>query len=146
MILDPSVAAAAYGEFFATLTPDRLERLDRVFTPDARFLDPFNDARGVAEIARVFRHMYAHTEAPRFVVHCWSRDGDTAFYHWTFSARVRGRGLTIDGVSRVLFAADGRVREHVDYWDPTPPVYRRVPVVAALLRGLARRLTATRVP
>ncbi len=146
MSTDLERAAAAYGAFFERLSPGDLERLEEVFTPDARFLDPFNDARGVAEIAAVFRHMYAHSEGPRFQVHDRQAAGDTGYYHWTFSATVRGRRVAIRGLSRVRFAADGRVREHVDYWDPATHLYRRLPLIGALCRWLAGRLTATRVP
>jgi steroid delta-isomerase len=146
MSAQPEGAAGDYAGFFENLSPRDLDDLERVFTPDARFVDPFNDARGVAEIAAVFRHMYAHTEGPRFRVHDWQARGGTGYYHWTFTARVRRRELTIRGLSRVEFAADGRVREHRDYWDSGTELYARLPLLRALWRAVGRRLTATRLP
>ena len=44
-------------EVFQTLTPAGVETLDAIYAADARFKDPFNDVRGLAEIQRIFRHM-----------------------------------------------------------------------------------------
>jgi len=49
-------ALEAYCEFFAGLRPADLERLQAVFTEDARFRDPFNDVRGRDAIRAVFEH------------------------------------------------------------------------------------------
>src|SRR6202000_564284 len=52
--------------FYETLTPQSLAQIERLYAPDARFKDPFNDIRGLAAITRVFEHMYAQLHDPRF--------------------------------------------------------------------------------
>ena len=131
---------AAYIGFYETLVPESLERLERHFTGAARFRDPFNDVRGRAAIRGVFRHMFATTAAPRFAVTEAVESGEVAYLRWVFTCRVRGRSLEIGGLSRVRFAADGRVAEHLDYWDPAAGLYERLPLVGALLRWLRRRM------
>lgn len=132
----------AYIAFFTTLTPDSLNEIGRVFTEQARFRDPFNDVTGQAAIRRVFEHMFRVTQAPHFEVTDAMESGDAAFLRWTFACRIRGRALLLAGVSHVRFAGDGRVMEHVDYWDPAAGLYDRVPVFGALLRWLRRRMAA----
>jgi steroid Delta-isomerase len=137
----------AYARFFEELTPERLRDLDTFFAPDARFRDPFNDVRGVSAIRAVFEHMYRVCPEPRFRVLERARDGHTAFCRWHFTdgpAGGRRMALNVDGVSRVVFDADGRVTEHVDYWDPCANLYERIPVMGTVLRLLRRRLSAGR--
>jgi len=132
----------AYIGFFTTLTPESLTEIDRVFMEHARFRDPFNEAFGQVAIRHVFEHMFRVTMEPRFVVTDVMESGDAAFLRWEFTCRIRGRTLDLTGVSHVRFAADGRVVEHVDYWDPVAGLYDRLPVIGALLRWLRRRMAA----
>ena len=76
------------------------------------------------------------------------RDGDLALLHWTMRFRpaparpgaAPGAEWTLHGMSRVRFAADGRVAEHVDHWDTGGQLYARFPVLGPVIRWLQRRL------
>jgi limonene-1,2-epoxide hydrolase len=136
---------ARYCALFAGLRPEDLARLPEFFAPEARFKDPFNDVRGVERVQAVFAHMFAVTEAPRFEILEQAASGATGFVRWRFRFAPRGRPQgqrTIEGVSRVVFAADGRVAEHVDYWDPVEGLYDGLPLLGPILRLLRRRLSA----
>lgn len=130
------------ARFYETLTPVSLTRIDAFYAEQARFKDPFNEVCGVASIRRIFEHMFAVVEAPRFVVTARISEGRQAMLGWDFHLRLRGRDLIIRGVSHVCFDADGRVVEHRDFWDPAEQIYARVPVVGGLMRLLRRRFSA----
>jgi ketosteroid isomerase-like protein len=136
---------ARYCALFAALRPEDLPRLPEFFVPEVRFKDPFNDVRGVEGVRAVFAHMFAATQGPRFEILEQSTSGDTGFVRWRFRFAPRGRPQaqrTIEGVSRVVFAADGRVAEHVDYWDPVEGLYDGLPLLGPILRLLRGRLSA----
>jgi len=136
---------ARYCAFFGALQPADVARLPEYFAPDARFKDPFNDVRGVAAVQAVFAHMYRVTEGPRFEILEQAVAGATGFVRWRFRFAPRGRPHAlreIEGMSRVVFGPDGRVAEHVDYWDPIEGLYDGLPVLGAVLRALRRRLGA----
>ena len=142
---DVAAHLARYCALFAALQPADVARLPDYFAPDARFKDPFNDVRGVAAVQAVFAHMYRVTEGPRFEILEQAVAGATGFVRWRFRFAPRGRpqaGREIEGMSRVVFGADGRVVEHVDYWDPVEGLYDDLPVLGAVLRVLRRRLGA----
>ena len=61
---------------FEGLTPDSVADLGRVYGLDARFIDPFKDVQGLAQIQQVFRHMFETLEQPHFVVTGKVVDGD----------------------------------------------------------------------
>lgn len=132
-------AAERYAKFFTQLKPADLARFEQFFLPEAHFRDPFNDVDNVTDIRRVFAHMFTQCTAPRFTVDEIVVEGQVAYLHWTFDCQL---GTSIDGLSRVLFAPDGRVSEHVDYWDPAAQLYEKLPMIGALMRWLRRRLSA----
>jgi ketosteroid isomerase-like protein len=130
--------------FYESLTPATLTRLPAIYSEDARFIDPFNDVTGHAAIGRVFEHMFATLDAPRFAVVRTITEGDQCVLLWDFDFRRKGRSETwlIHGASHLRFADDGRVVWHRDYWDPARELYEGLPVLGTVMRWLRRRLSA----
>lgn len=137
----------ALVQFYETLQPASIGRIRALYSPEARFKDPFNDVRGHAAIERIFAHMFEQVASPRFEVDSAACEGDTAFLAWTmrFCTRGRpGREEQIRGCTMLRFDARGRVEWHRDYWDAAEELYEKVPVLGTLMRALRRRLTAGR--
>lgn len=136
-------AAARVVDFFETLNPDSLDRLDAFYTPNAYFKDPFNEVRGLAAVRGIFSHMYAALVQPRFVVTGRIVDGDQCFLTWNFEFRFknfdRATLQTVRGGSHLKFSADGLVDFHRDYWDAAEELYEKLPVVGGLMRWLKNR-------
>jgi steroid delta-isomerase len=129
-------------EFFESLTPASLARLDQYYAPEARFKDPFNQVTGVPAIRAIFDGMYRQVDRPRFVVTCSFGQGDEAFLAWDFNFRFKGASgqeQTIRGATHIQFSVDGRVALHRDYWDAAEELYEKLPVVGSLMRWLKRR-------
>ena len=55
-------------QFFEQLQRIDLHRLPQLYAAQAYFRDPFTEVRGVAQIARIFEHMYEALDQPHFVV------------------------------------------------------------------------------
>jgi steroid Delta-isomerase len=138
---DPRVARTI--DFFERLTPADLARLGEIYAADARFKDPFNEVRGVAAIEAVFDHMFRTLDAPRFVIRDAVTEGDTAFLSWDFCFRMRRFDTrteqVVRGATQLVFARDGRIALHRDYWDTAEELYEKLPVVGALMRWLKRQ-------
>lgn len=132
-------------DFWEHLDPGSVAALETVYAQDAYFRDPFNEVRGVAELTRVFGHMFETLDAPTFTIRETLIEGSTAVLVWDFDFRVKRwkPGVThrIHGASHVRFAPDGRVACHRDYWDAAGELYAKLPLVGPLMRWLARRLS-----
>lgn len=129
--------------FYENLRPDTLGELRELYATDARFKDPFNEVIGHEAIVRIFEHMFANLESPRFMVTART-DGDSrAALEWTFFFVMSGRSLEVHGASVLVFGSDGRVNVHRDYWDPAEELYTKLPGVGAVFRWLRRRMSAT---
>jgi ketosteroid isomerase-like protein len=130
---------------FEGLAPADLPRLPEIYTPDARFKDPFNEVQGVAAITRIFEHMFKALEAPRFVIRDVIVQADQCFLSWDFVFRMKrfsGAEQVIRGATHLQLAADGRIAVHRDYWDAAEELYEKLPAVGTLMRWLKRRVNA----
>lgn len=140
---DMHAALARVATLFEQLSPARLVQLDSVYASDARFKDPFNDVQGVGAIARIFLHMYASLDAPRFKVVDRLMQGDQAFLTWEFHFRfLRWDTRTpqvIRGATHLRFDPKGLVVLHRDYWDAAEELYEKLPAVGAFMRWMRRR-------
>jgi steroid Delta-isomerase len=130
-------------EAFQTLTPASVETLDTLYTHDARFKDPFNDVRGLAEIQRIFRHMYVNLENPRFIITERIVQDAQCFLTWEFHFAFRrfkqGQAQCILGGSHLVLNDNGCITLHRDYWDAAEELYEKLPLVGSLMRWMKRR-------
>ena len=130
-------------EVFQTLTPTGVETLATLYAPDARFKDPFNDVQGLAEIQRIFRHMYANLENPRFLISERIVQDTQCFLTWEFHFAFRrfkqGQAQCILGGSHLVLNDEGCISLHRDYWDAAEELYEKLPLLGGLMRWLKRR-------
>ncbi len=130
-------------KWYEQLTPQSLAQLESVYSPGARFKDPFNDVHGIVAIRAVFTHMFQRLDAPRFVVQRRVVDGAHAMLVWDFFFRFRAEAQErcIHGATHLQFGPDGRILLHRDYWDAAEELYEKLPVLGSLMRWLKARAT-----
>ena len=131
----------ALVKWYETLSPDTIAEIGGIYHEDARFRDPFNDVIGHEAIAAVFLHMFETTSNPVFRISETQLVDNTAWVSWVFEFGLRGKGLAIEGSTRLRFASDGRVIEHRDFWDATD-LFDELYLVGTITRFLKRRLRA----
>jgi steroid Delta-isomerase len=140
---DSRAAIARLTTWFESLTPQSLGQLDRFYTADARFKDPFNEVRGVPSITLIFKHMFVALHEPRFVVTQQIVDGPQAFLVWEFRFRFKRFDTVteqvIRGGSHLTLTPDGRITAHRDYWDAAEELYEKLPGLGTLMRWLKRK-------
>jgi len=130
-------------QFFEQLQPKDLQRLPEIYSPDARFKDPFNEVQGLAEIERIFAHMFVALDSPHFIVTERIVQDSKCFLVWDFRFRFRRFDTTswqtVRGGSHLVFNDQGLVTLHRDYWDAAEELYEKLPMVGGLMRWLKRR-------
>jgi ketosteroid isomerase-like protein len=124
--------------WYQGLSPSSLGSIGELYHESASFQDPFNRVQGQAQIAAVFQHMFDTTQNPAFTVEQVQIDNDVAWVSWLFSCGLRGKKIAIEGVTQLMFAKDGRVMRHRDYWDAAD-LYQQLPLLGTMVRMLKRR-------
>jgi limonene-1,2-epoxide hydrolase len=132
--------------FFEALSSSDLKRLGDFYAIDARFKDPFNQVQGLAEIERIFSHMFVNLESPRFIITTRIEEGLQCFLTWEFRFQFkrfhRGIEQVVLGGSHLVLDDAGRITLHRDYWDAAEEMYEKLPLLGSLMRWLKKRAIA----
>ena len=130
-------------DVFEQLTPESVQQLGAIYSPNVWFKDPFNEVRGLPQVQRIFSHMFVALDRPCFVVTDVVAAGGQCFLTWRFEFHLkrfdRATLQTIRGASHLKFTADGLIDFHRDYWDAAEELYEKLPVLGRLMRWLKRR-------
>lgn len=149
-VLTTAAAVNRLAQLYESLSPELLPQLAQCYASGARFKDPFNDLQGTAAIVRVFEHMFAAMEQPRFIVTQRVVQGEQAFLVWEFYFRLRHKRLRneqfIRGTTHLQFNAQGLVVLHRDYWDAAEELYEKLPLLGGLMRWLRRQISTPAKP
>ena len=131
------------AQFYEQITPAHLTQLGAHYASDARFKDPFNEVQGIAAIARIFEHMFANLNQPRFIVTTQVVEGQQAFLTWEFRFGFQRWNTDteqcIRGATHLRFNLQGLIELHRDYWDAAEELYEKLPAIGALMRWLRRK-------
>jgi steroid delta-isomerase len=141
--LDTDASLQQAVELFENLTPQRVAELDRIYTGDAFFKDPFNEFNGIDRIQHVFSHMFVALNEPRFEVTSRFAQGAEGFIAWNFIFRFKDtrpeQWQCIRGSTHLKFAADGRIAYHRDYWDAAEELYEKIPLLGSFMRWIKKK-------
>ena len=122
--------------WYSTLTPNSVQYAKLFYAPTAHFKDPFNDVTGIPAIESIFKHMFATTENPRFIIGEQILQQQQAFVTWTFEFKLNGKPYQIVGGSHLVFDEAGLVTLHRDYWDAAEELLQKLPIVGGPIRWL----------
>ena len=130
-------------DYWHTLTPATVDAITTVYTEDAYFRDPFNEATGIEKIRPIFADMFVRMREPKFTIIETIEQSHGALLIWDFTFRLKtlkpDLSRRIHGTSHIRFAPDGRVQYHRDYWDAAGELYEQLPWLGSLMRFLKKR-------
>jgi len=141
------MTADALERYLATMQDPKatIDDMMAFFTENSRFRDPFNDIRGTAKIRRMFEKTHEDLDDIRIEVTDRASGQDGHYIRWVFRAMPKGflkrQGpFVIEGMTELHFDGDGKVEAHLDYWDPTPDVWQRIPILGTLVKTIRRQI------
>jgi hypothetical protein len=141
MKVDLEQAALRYQRFFRTLTDDSVEEYRHLAAPSVRYRDSLVDAKGIDEAVAYMHSWFQGMMDLKFEMGAFALAGDIGFQHWFMIFRIRQtpkRLWNLEGMSKFTFDDDGKVIDHVDYWDASP-LLESVPLIGKAVT-LTRRM------
>lgn len=134
----------AWIDVFTRLNSDglpTLDHLERITSPEVRFRDPFNDMVGRSAVLELLEHTRRQIRDVRFQIIDRASSGQRVYLKWEMTGRLRLLGVwRVEGMSELVFDAEGKLKQHRDYWDASEQFYGRLPVIGwvlARIRSLA---------
>ena len=133
-------SARKYAEFLESVSPQTLDDYDQFVGEDVYFSDPFHQVRGIELFKCVFSEMFMKVGPVRFEVSRVFQADREAVLIWEFSALLMNRPWIVPGTSRIVFDQNGKVIEHIDYWDSGRYFLMHLPVIGRFVSWLYRRV------
>ncbi|MCS6762778.1 MAG: nuclear transport factor 2 family protein [Candidatus Protistobacter heckmanni] len=132
-------AANAFNDFYAGLRREHLNGLGTLYAEDARFKVPFHHVHGCQAIREVLQDMFDAILDQVYEPLDVALEGRHAFVVWNFHYTMRRWNKTrhsIQGVSHLTFGEDGMIHEHCNYLNPTEELFRKLPLIGAIIQLL----------
>ena len=130
-------------DFFENLREDTsIDEFKIIYDDHVRFKDPFNEEKGINAVHEIFAHMYRNLDVPRFTIIEYLEKENIAYVKWKFHFLFKNQNTEqkFEGVSRLVMNEEGRVSEHIDYWDAAEHMYEQMPIIGWLLRMIKRKI------
>jgi steroid Delta-isomerase len=134
--------------FFTRISSSSLPEIRQLYSANAYFKDPFNEVTGIANIEKIFAHMFIQVKAPKFEIVSSIGNGTNqtpnteAFLVWLFYWKDEVEAKPIRGSSHLKFNQDGQIVYHRDYWDAAEELYETIPLLGSLMRWIKKKLAA----
>ena len=123
-----------YISLFSNLTPKNVKDFDNLVSKDIRFVDPFNNVKGVENFKKIFYHMFEKTQDPKFSVITYTIKNKNVFLKWKMTFYAFKSKQCIEGISELTFNKAGKITSHVDYWDSLSGLFIKLPYIGFLYR------------
>lgn len=119
-----------------------MDHFKMIYDENVRFKDPFNEVKGIESVYKIFAHMYRNLDDPRFIIKEYIEKENIAYVKWEFlfSFKNENEQEMFEGVSRLVMNEEGRVEEHIDYWDAAENMYEKMPIIGWILRTIKRKI------
>ncbi len=132
----------SYLNYFGSLTPESVSQLDEIASESFHFVDPFNDVRSRSQATHIFLKMFKTVKDPKFHFINSHEESGTLYVLWDFTFRSRlllgGPDHILRGMS-VIQEHNGKIIEHIDYWDSGKHIYAKIPVLSLII-GMLRKV------
>jgi steroid delta-isomerase len=130
-----------YRKAFEGLTPDTLDDLTHLVAENVVFSDPFNHVTGRDQFRRIFAHMFATCDDPRFIVTDLAIGEKAGYLRWQMTGRFkgkRGKAFSLTGMSEIHMDAKGLISQHIDHWDSASQLLSNLPYIGWITRRILK--------
>lgn len=133
-----------FFEAYQHLNSNNLDTLTEIYSDDVVFIDPAHTLTGLTQLRKYFEKLYSGLESINFDFIDHQQQGDVAYVQWRMVMRHsrlrRGRPVSVEGVSRLEFDAEHKVKLHRDYFDLGEMLYENLPLLGRVILSIKKRL------
>ena len=106
------------------------------YSDDVIFIDPTQAKKGLASYIEAQEKLIKRCDDVFLETHAISINGDCGFVEWTMGLKIMGKEFIYPGTTRLIFAEDGLIKKHRDYFDFCGPTFGPVPILGPFIRWL----------
>ena len=112
------------------------------YNNDVTFSDPTQEIKGLDSYVKVQEKLVKRCDDLYLETHGIAINGNYGFVEWTMGLKIMGKEFIYPGTTRLIFAENGLIKEHRDYFDFCGPTFGPVPVFGSFIRWLYARFVS----
>ncbi len=106
------------------------------------FIDPTQETNGLDSYIEAQEKLVKRCDDVYLETHAISINRDCGFVEWTMGLKIMGKKFIYPGTTRLIFAENGLIKEHRDYFDFCGPTFSPVPILGSFIRWLYARFVS----
>ena len=121
---------------------DLAGRVKETYAEPLYFNDTLHTYKNVPDLARYLQKTADRLAKFEAQIDDVAVNGNEAYVRWTMAFQVNknSQPMISVGVTHLRFNEQGKIILHQDYWDGVEGLYRSVPVLGSMLKGVRKRL------
>ena len=118
------------------------EKWAEFYNNDVIFIDPTQETYGIDSYIEAQEKLVKRCDDVYLETHAISIGDDCGFVEWTMGLKIMGKEFIYPGTTRLIFAKNGLISEHRDYFDFCGPTFRPVPILGSFIKWLYARFVS----
>ena len=115
------------------------EKWAKYYSHNLVFIDPTQQTHGLDSYIDAQEKLIKRCDDVYLETHAISINESCGFIEWTMGLKIMGKEFIYPGTTRLIFADNGLIKEHRDYFDFCGPTFGPVPVLGPFIRWLYSR-------
>ncbi len=124
----------SYGENAPTRT-----KWAEFYNENVVFIDPTQETKGLDAYIDAQEKLMQRCDDIYLETHAISISDNCGFVEWTMGLKIMGKEFIYPGTTRIMFAENGLIKEHRDYFDFCGPTFGPIPILGSFIRWLYAR-------
>ena len=112
------------------------------YNEDVIFIDPTQKTKGLDSYVAAQEKLVKRCDDVSLETHAILINAECGFIEWTMGLKIMGKEFIYPGTTRLIFAKNGLIKEHRDYFDFCGPTFGPVPILGTFFRWLYSRFVA----
>ena len=126
---------------YGTNAPSK-EKWAQFYNEDVFFIDPTQETKGLDSYIEAQAKLIKRCDDVSLETHAILINEECGFVEWTMGLKIMGKEFIYPGTTRLLFAKNGLIKEHRDYFDFCGPTFGPVPILGPFIRWLYSRFVS----
>ena len=106
------------------------------YDDNVKFIDPTQETEGLSSYIKAQEKLVKRCDDVYLETHAILVNSDYGIIEWTMGLKIMGKEFIYPGITRLIFADNGLIREHRDYFDFCGPTFGPVPILGPFIRWL----------
>ena len=111
----------------------------KFYNDNVVFIDPTQVTHGLDSYIEVQEKLVKRSDDVYLETHAIAISGNCGFIEWTMGLKIIGKEFVYPGTTRLIFADNGLIKEHRDYFDFCGPTFGPIPILGSFIRWLYAR-------